>query len=430
MISQVIPQYDSPHQFEPLLPSAKAMAPLLERAADLTSACASLGVAVGQGPWVELRGLLRRMNSFYTNLIEGEHTRPSDIDRALLLDFSNDKEIARKQRLALAHIGVEEAFEAQLDEREREAGQQDAWLYQADTLCGIHGALFKDLPAEDLRLKDDSLMEPGRLRTRQVSVGRHEGPLHSAVPAFLARWSAVYASARRGESTLVAIAAAHHRLAWIHPFLDGNGRVSRLHTHLCLYATGLTKGLWSPLRGFARSQDRYRALLAAADEHRHGDLDGRGNLSQAALVDWMAYVLDTCVDQARFMAEQLDVRHMKDRLAACLHYEDAVVGSGVKPQALLPLHHLFATNEPLARADFKAMSTLGDRQATQLISDMLREGFLKTASPYGPLSFGIPNRALRFYFPALWPEAEQDEAAMAGADARSPMKSNRRTKRR
>lgn len=412
-MTRKIDHYDAPHQFEPLLPGHNELAPLQEQAADVIAACAALNGAVAQGPQGELRTLLRKMNSFYTNLIEGEQTRPSEIDRALAKDFSGDKEIARKQRLAVAHMDVEEAFEDALDARVRDPGQQDAWLYQADTLCSIHAALFKTLPQEDLVLKDGSLMEPGQLRTRQVAVGRHEAPLHAAVPAFLDRWGSFYTTARRGESTLVAIAASHHRLAWVHPFLDGNGRVSRLHTHLCLHSTGLTKGLWSPLRGFARTQGHYRALLEAADEHRRNDYDGRGNLSQSALIDWIRYVLDICLNQAKFMASKLDARAMKDRIAACLHYEDAVVGRGVGAPALLPLHHLFISQSQLPRAEFKAMTGLGERKATQLLSDMLREGFLKTDSAYGAVRFAIPARALRFYFPALWPEAEQDEAMAA-----------------
>lgn len=36
-------------------------------------------------------------------------------------------------------------------------------------------------------------------------------------------------------------------------------------------------------------------------------------------------------------------------------------------------------------------------------------------SPDGALRFAVPRHALRFYFPALWPEAEQDEAFVSGA---------------
>lgn len=413
MSSTFIAHYDSPHQFEPLLPSPAKQGELLERAADVIAASSALGTALSLGPQEDLRTLLRKMNSFYTNLIEGEHTRPSEIDRALASEFSGDQEIARKQRLAIGHMAVEAEFETMLDERARDPSQQDPVLYADETLCALHEKLFRDLPDEDRRLKDGSLMVPGRMRARQVAVGIHEAPLHSAVPAFLARWREVYAGARRGEATLLAISASHHRLAWIHPFEDGNGRVSRLHTHLALYSGGYTKGLWSPLRSFARTQDRYRSLLKAADEHRRGDLDGRGNLSEAGLVDWMNYVLDVFLDQARFMSAQLNVSGMRDRIHACLQFEETAVKRGVRTEALAPLYLLFVTQTEMPRGDFKQMCGLGDRQATQLISDMLREGYLRSRSAHGPLSFAIPARALRFYFPSLWPEAEQDEALIA-----------------
>lgn len=198
----------------------------------------------------------------------------------------------------------------------------------------------------------------------------------------------------------------------MHPFLDGNGRVARLHTHLLLHAMKLTHGLWSPLRGFARTEDQYKALLQAADEHRRGDLDGRGNLTHAGLVDWIAYCLDMCTDQVRFMAGRLDVRGMRDRIEAALTYEESALKTGVRKEAVTALHYLFAGQPELARAEFKAMTGLGDRVATQTLSALLQQGYLATDSPYGKVRFAVPHHALRFYFPALWPEAEQDEALL------------------
>jgi Fic family protein len=411
--SQTIAQYDAPHQFEPLMPAAAALAPLLEKAGDLTRKATALGTASGRAAQTELRKLLRSMNSYYTNRIEGEHTRPSDIERALQQDFSANAELARKQRLAVAHVRSEAFCEAELDRR-RTADEDQAtrWLYTSEALCWLHRELFKDLPAGDLALSDGASMVPGELRSRGVAVGRHEAPAWQALPRFLERWQRVYGGVRRGEASIVALAAAHHRLAWMHPFLDGNGRVARLHTHLLLHGWALTGGLWSPLRGFARTEARYKALLQAADEHRRGDLDGRGNLTQAGLVDWIDYTLDICIDQVEFMAAQLDVRGMQDRIRAALAYETAVVKSGVREEALIPLHYLFATQGELGRADFKTMTGLGERVATTTLSALLQRGFLATDSPYGALRFAIPRHALRFYFPALWPEAEQDQALL------------------
>jgi hypothetical protein len=177
---------------------------------------------------------------------------------------------------------------------------------------------------------------------------------------------------------------------------------------LLFHAMGLSHGLWSPLRGFARSEQRYKTLLQAADEHRRGDLDGRGNLTQSGLVDWIAYTLAVCTDQVKFMTQQLNVQSMRERIAAALAFEANTMKSGVRQEALMPLHYLFMAQTELSRAEFKTMTGLGDRVASETVSTLLRQGFVATDSAYGKLRFAIPRHALRFYFPALWPEAEQD----------------------
>ena len=405
MKSKKIKQYDAPHLFEPLLPQEHRMGALLEKASDLIREAASLGASAAPGAAVQLRELLRSMNSYYTNRVEGEHTRPSDIERALLKDFSKESDVARRQRLAVSHIQTEIACERLIQAKLDSGETVVPWLYSTQALEWLHLQLFGGLTPEDLTLADGSLLTPGQVRTRGVAVGIHEAPNAEALPAFLSRWEEVYGHSRRGEASIVALAAAHHRLAWVHPFLDGNGRVARLHTHLALHAQGLTNGLWSPLRGFARSEEKYRGMLRAADEHRRGDLDGRGNLTEAGLIDWISYTLETCIDQVRFMRKLLDVGSMRERIQAALIFEESKK-TGVRKEAALALHYLFSTNSELGRAAFKQMTGLGERVATDLISSLLKNGYLATDSAYGALRFAIPRSALRFYFPDLWPEAE------------------------
>lgn len=398
--------YDSPHQFEPLLPRQAQLEPLLAQAHDLSrAALAMAGQPVPQG----LRSLLRAMNSYYSNRIEGQHTRPLELEQALHHDFSSDAKLAARQRLALAHIDAEEALEPRFTGNDGLVA-----LYGQPALCELHRELFMRLPAEDLRTDEGEPIVPGQLRAREVQVGRHVAPTAASLPGLIQRWGAVYGGMRRGEATLVALAAAHQRLGWIHPFIDGNGRVMRLHTHLALGALGYTGGLWSPLRGFARSVDRYYGLIAAADEPRRGDLDGRGNLSEAALVAWIAYVLDLCLDQVRFMSSLLQLSAMEGRIAACLQFEQATLKSGVRIEALRPLHYLFLSGTTLERGEFKRMTGLGERTAVSLLTALLKRGLLASDSPQGKVRFGLPLHALRFYFPALWPEAEAD-VAQAGA---------------
>jgi Fic family protein len=399
-VAKLTALYNAPHQFEPLLPAQARQEELLARAHDLAMAAATLA---GQPIAPELRGLLRAMNSYYTNRIEGQHTRPHELEQALRKDFSSDSGLAARQRLALAHM----AAEAELEQHYAgEAGA--AALYSEQAVCAVHRSLFAQLPAADLVTPQGEPIVPGALRRREVSVGRHVAPSADSVPTFLARWASFYGGVRRGEAAWLAAAAAHQRLGWIRPFVDGNGRVMRLHTHTLLSALGYTGGLWSPLRGFARSTERYYALLAAADEPRRGDLDGRGNLSEQALVDWVAYVLDTCLDQVQFMRGLLNLGQMEQRIAACLAFEQNVQRSGVRSEALRPLHYLFLAGLQMERGEFKRMTGLGDRTAVNLLTALLQRGLLKSDSPQGKLRFGVPLHALRFYFPALWPEAEAD----------------------
>jgi Fic family protein len=392
--------YDAPHQFEPLLPAPAKQEPLLSKAHDLARRATQLaGLPIAPG----LRELLRGMNSYYTNRIEGQHTRPLEIEQAIARNFSENKELAGRQRLAVAHIEAEAAVE------QRYAGEAGGRaLYGVAAVQDLHRELFSRLPAEDRLTAEGETVVPGELRQREVQVGRHIAPAHDGVPALLERWGQVYGDSRRGEAALLALAAAHQRLGWIHPFLDGNGRVMRLHTHALLSALGYTNGLWSPLRGFARSVERYYACLADADAPRRGDLDGRGNLSEQGLVAWIDYVLDVCLDQVNFMSGLLDISAMERRLAACLTFEETSQRSGVRREALRPLHYLFLTGGELERGEFKTMMGLGDRTAVSALSALIRRGLLKSDTPQGKVRFGLPLHTLRFYFPSLWPEAEVD----------------------
>lgn len=392
--------YTQLHRFELLLPSDARMEPLLSKAHDLAR---QASVLAGQRVPSDLRLLLRSMNSYYSNRIEGQQTRPHEIEEALRKDFSGDAELAARQRLAVAHIEAEEVLEQRYN---GVAGARA--LYSADAVQDIHRELFSRLPLADRVTPEGEPVEAGGLRLREVRVGQHVAPACASVPDFLQRWSSFYGQVRRGEAALVALAAAHQRLGWIHPFIDGNGRVMRLHTHLLLGALGYTGGLWSPLRGFARTTSQYYAVLADADSPRRGDLDGRGNLSEQALMAWTDHVLDTCLDQTVFMTSMLDFDAMKSRIEACLLFEATVHKSGVRPEAARGLHYLFLSGEELTRGEFKSMLGLGERSATDALGALVRRGLLKSDSPQGRVRFGLPQHALRFLFPRLWPEAEAD----------------------
>ncbi len=390
------------------MPDGRALAPLLAQAAELIAEGHRLESAAGQ-LGATLRPLLRSMNSYYTNKIEGQHTRPADIARALEQQFDADKHQARRQRLALAHIRAEEELEGSLPSTRTE-------LYAPELLQTIHASLYRRLPDTEQVSDDGEPVVPGEFRSRgRVTAGQHLAPDAAEISELIEAWQRRYAALPGREHAVVGAVCSHHRLLWIHPFPDGNGRAARLHTHLVLTALGLTQGLWSPLRGMARQHETYYARLNNADLPKRNDLDGRGALSQEELAAFASWLLEVCLDQASFMRDQLSLDAFKGRLhelllsLAARPWSIGSESSVVKVEALEALHYT-AIAGPIERGRFMAMTGLAPRVARRTLASLLHFGVLRAATSRAPVTFAVPLKSLRLLFPRLWPEAEADGA--------------------
>src|SRR5208283_5039693 len=146
-----------------------------------------------------------------------------------------------------------------------------------------------------------------------VKVGTHVAISPGAMPRFLERFAQVYGSVGKTES-IISTAAAHHRLVWIHPFMDGNGRVARLMSHAMMLDTLDTGAVWSVARGLARNVSEYKQLLANCDLPRRNDLDGRGTLSEEALAEFTRFFLTVCIDQVDFMESLVQPDRLRARI--------------------------------------------------------------------------------------------------------------------
>ena len=87
-----------PGSFQPLYPEERVLAPLLELASQLVAECHRLEGQAGAPLVRALRPKLRAMNSYYTNKIEDQHTKPAAIERALKQQFDANAAMARKQQ--------------------------------------------------------------------------------------------------------------------------------------------------------------------------------------------------------------------------------------------------------------------------------------------------------------------------------------------
>lgn len=93
-----------------------------------------------------------------------------------------------------------------------------------------------------------------------------------------------------------------------------SGKRALPRRHLGRFEALDTGGVWSVARGLARSENSYKARLAACDLPRRNDLDGRGTLSEEALAAFTRFFLETCLDQVRFMEELVQPNRLRDRI--------------------------------------------------------------------------------------------------------------------
>jgi len=383
---------------EPLLPSegSRHRPALTDLSVELAAKASGFRRSLPPGVLAALANLVRAMNCYYSNLIEGHDTHPIDIERALKNDYSQDETKRNLQLEAKAHISVQQW----IDDgglKGREATMEAA--------CEIHKRFCDLLPdellwAESKETGEKIRVEPGKLRKRDVKVGRHVPVSPGAVPRFMRRFEEVFAGLGRAEAIL-ATASMHHRLLWIHPFLDGNGRVVRLMSHAHFFRLLDTGGVWSVARGLAHSVSRYKELLANCDLQRRNDLDGRGNLSEEALVEFTRFFLETCLDQVTFMENLMQPDRLRARVLVWAEEETKL---GKLPQRAGQLLEAILYRGELPRGEVAALLGIPERTARRVTSELLQQGVFVSDSTRAPLRLAFPAALASRWMPGLFPE--------------------------
>jgi Fic family protein len=383
---------------EPLLigDGSRHRAGLTDLALELAQRSAGFRRSLPESLLVSLAGLVRSMNCYYSNLIEGHDTHPIDIERALMGEYSKDAKKRDLQLEAKAHIKVQQWIDD---------GGLKGRAVTADSIRETHRRFCELLPDDLLWVEDPTTKErikviPGELRHREVAVGLHIPVSPPAVPRFLHRFEEVYGRLGKTE-TILATAAAHHRLAWIHPFLDGNGRVARLMSHATLLEALDTGAVWSIARGLARNVDTYKMHLAACDQTRRNDLDGRGHLSEENLVEFTRFFLTTCLDQVAFMEGLMQPQQLRARIL--LWTEEEIRLDRLPPKSGAILEAVLYRGE-LPRGDTASIVGTGERQARRVVSALIERGVLLSGSSRAPLRLAFPATLAARWMPGLFPD--------------------------
>ncbi len=347
---------------------------------------------------ISIGDLVRSMNCYYSNLIEGHDTHPREIDRALARDYSKESRKRALQREAVAHIEVQRLIDQDQDPKVEPASREYVrWL---------HKEFCERLPDEMLRVENPVTKEsvrilPGELRSGRVAVGRHVPPRPENLDRFLTRFEEAYRSKGLSKTAqIIAIGAAHHRLLWIHPFYDGNGRVTRLMSHAMMRRLGLGSPLWSVARGLARRVGDYKRLLENADELRTSDVDGRGTLSERALTDFCRFFLEVSIDQLLYMTSLLEPGELLNRMR--IHVEEEIGAERLPKGSFSLLREALLAGE-FERGRAPELTGYKERRARDTLSSAIRKGLLVSNGPKMPVRLGFPIDVVERWFPQLYP---------------------------
>ena len=376
--------------------SSRQRGALADLAVDLAAHSAGFRRSLPQGVLTALADLVRAMNCYYSNLIEGHDTHPLDIERALNNDYSTNNNKRNLQLEAKAHIAVQQWID--------EGGLQSRAI-STDGICEIHKRFGELLPEDLLWIDEPDTGErmqvvPGALRQRDVKVGQHVPISPGSVLRFLEQFERAYSGLGKAE-TIIAAAAAHHRLLWIHPFLDGNGRVARLMSHAMLLEALDTGGVWSISRGLARSVRSYKNYLAQCDLPRRNDLDGRGNLSEEGLASFTRFFLEICLDQVKFMEDLVQPDRLRNRILLWVEEE---IRAGALPQKAGSILEAILYRGELPRGDVADLLGTSDRHARRVVATLTERGVVISDSTRAPLRLTFPAKLAPRWMPGLFPE--------------------------
>ncbi len=395
--------------FTPLLPNdnqGNIDAELLSMAEEL---CINSATLVGShAPQVlyGIKELLRKVNSYYSNQIESEGTHPIDIDKASRQEFSSDSKEKQLQQLSLVHIEVQKYVENYFKEKQTP--------YSRDFILDVHRELYSHpdmahfLHIEDKENNTIIEMLPGELRNNNVRVGQHIAPDYTELSSFFDKFELLYRTpnyATQAKKIIFAL-ASHHRLMWIHPFLDGNGRTARLVLDGIFSSMQLEGyGLWNISRGLSRRSEDYKRYLALADIPRQGDLDGRGALSTKAFISYIKFMLEVALDQVDFMNQNLKMNSLHERIERYVRLSK----EGFFDKKSLPKYSELLFRELLLVGEVprgKVMDIIHtkERTATTLIKELIQMDFLESDTPKSAIRLKFNAHFASYIFPELIPQ--------------------------
>ena len=393
-------EHESESLMEPMIFSerSKYRDALIEMVSELRKQSLEFQECIPEGLRTPLVDYIRVMNSYYSNLIEGYKTHPREIEIALResKDIQDEKNFDKS--IAVAHVKLQTWIDR---------GNLIGNAPTIENLKKLHRVFYENIPVQAREVKypnseKSEMVIPGEFRKCLVEVHRHV-PIHpESIFAFMQRFEKVYSKMSPTES-LLSIAVAHHRFLWIHPFLDGNGRVARLMSQKMLQDSLNIDSIWSLSRGLARQKQKYMMHLMECDLKRRNDLDGVGHLSEEAVFKFTQFLFDVCIDQIKFMKDCVTPKLIAKRV---LNWCTEKQNEKIFPNGTYSVLIFLITLGKLTRPEIILHTGIPERSARRITSTLEKEGVISSAHKQAPFRIHITDDIAQNWFPKLSPSID------------------------
>jgi Fic family protein len=248
----------------------------------------ALGGPVPPYIFFQLKDIFHILESLGSARIEGNQTTLSEIVENVIESHSNEKLDESLQEIKNIEQAIE-FIESQVNKNT---------IFDRALISEIHKILVEGLSVPP---SGEGSRYPGSLRQINVVItgSNHIPPDQFKVPEYFEELMDFVNTETISQNHLLITAIAHHRMAWIHPFDNGNGRLIRMFTYAMLIKQGFqikSGRILNPTAIFCIDRDKYYEKLALADS---GEKDG--------VLDWCLYVLEGLRQEIEKIDKLLDL---------------------------------------------------------------------------------------------------------------------------
>lgn len=250
-----------------------------------------LGGPVPPYIFFQLKNIFQMFESLGSARIEGNHTTLAEFVEKII---ENPSKKTRDE-------GMKEIFNIENTIEFIEKNVDKKTRFDRAFISEMHNKVVEGL---SLPPRGEGSRNPGMLRSINVSIdgSGHVPPDKVKVPDYFDELIKFVNQTLDTQYHLLAIALSHHRMAWIHPFDNGNGRVVRMFTYALLIKQGFqvkNGRILNPTAIFCMDRDKYYDMLALADSGEEENV-----------LKWCLYVLEGLRLEIEKIDRLLDLNYM------------------------------------------------------------------------------------------------------------------------